>query len=128
MEATVIVTFLALAQYTLFGILDTDADLGLIAEYLYDDRDVQASTPFEDDLFLGIRLALNDVQSTEILAGIITDLGGNGRFFNLEASRRLGDAWKLALEARVFSNIEAHDPLFTLQQDDYLHAELSWYF
>ncbi|NNF05540.1 MAG: hypothetical protein HKN21_02150, partial [Candidatus Eisenbacteria bacterium] len=60
-------------EYTLIGLGGTVYDLGLISEVHYDDRGDNATTPFEEDLFLGARLVLNDVQSTECLAGVIID-------------------------------------------------------
>jgi hypothetical protein len=115
-------------EYTFIGIFETPYDLGVIAEYLYDDRDDQATTPFANDLLTGARLTLNDVQSTEILAGIITDLDEGSIMLNVEASRRLGNAWKLSLEARAFANLDSTELLYSFRKDDHLHAELAWYF
>ena len=115
-------------EYTLVGIFDSSADLGLIAEYHYDDRKNSATTPFEDDLFVGARIALNDSQSSELLFGVISDLDSDSRFFSLEASRRIGEQFKLTIEARTLTGLEPTDPLFALENDDYLLAELAWYF
>lgn len=115
-------------EYTLYGIFESSADLGLITEYLYDDRGDAASSPFEDDLFLGARLAMNDEASSELLAGTIIDLQNNSRVFSVEASRRFGDDLKLNLEGRFFSNIDNNDPLTSFRQDDFIQLELAWYF
>ena len=115
-------------EYTLYGILDSGADLGLLTEYLYDERGSRAATPFEDDLFVGARLAMNDVSSSELLAGVITDLSNGSRVFSVEASRRFGQHWKLNLEARLFSNIASSDVLAAQRDDDYLQLELAYYF
>jgi hypothetical protein len=115
-------------EYTFVGIADSQMDLGVIGEYLYDNRDQQATTPFQNDMMVGARLTLNDVQSTEMLVGMIFDLDHNGRMFNLEASRRLGDAWKLSVELRTFADAEITNPLYSLRNDDYLQTELAWYF
>jgi hypothetical protein len=114
-------------EYTIVMLFDTRADLGIITEYLYDDRGAE-STPFQNDLFAGGRLAFNDVQSTEILAGVIYDLDDGDRFYNLEAERRLGDTWKLSVEARIFSNFSSNSAIYAVRNDDYLQAELAWYF
>jgi hypothetical protein len=103
-------------------------DLGLIAEYLYDDRGANAPTPFQDDVMMGLRLALNDVQSSEVLFGVIDDRRRHARMFNLEASRRIGRQFKLSLEARAFAGIPAADPLFGWRRDDYVQLELARYF
>lgn len=115
-------------EYTLYGVFDSGADMGLLAEYLYDERGVRATTPFEDDLFMGIRLAMNDAASSELLAGVITDLSNGSRVFNLEASRRFGQHLKLNAEVHLFSNISADDLLAAQRHDDYLQLELAYYF
>jgi len=115
-------------EYTLYGINESSADLGLIMEYLYDDRADNASTPFANDVFFGARLALNDENSSELLAGIIQDADTSSRLYSVEASRRIGDNWKLSLEARLFSNIENDDILFSQRNDDYAQLELNYFF
>lgn len=115
-------------EYTFGDVLDTGANLGVLAEYLYDSRG-QAFPPFfADHIFLGLRLALNDVQSTEALLGSITDRRSGATLVSLEASRRLGEHWKLSLEVRVFAYIPATDPLFSVRRDDYVQLELAYYF
>lgn len=115
-------------EYTLFGISEGPSDLGLILEYLYDDRDELAATPFEKDVMIGARWVANDVQSTEVLFGVFADVGGDGLGYNLEASRRLGDSWKLTAEARTYSSDDPGDAMYGLRQDDYVLAELARYF
>lgn len=115
-------------EYTFVGVFETAIDAGIVSEYLYDDRDDDALTPFEDDIMFGVRLALNDVQSTDLLAGIIFDRDSSAKSFNLEASRRLGDSWKLELEARFFSDIPKNDLQYVFRNDDYIQLSLDWYF
>ena len=115
-------------EYTLVGIADSAADLGMIAEILYDDRGNDASTPFENDIMVGARLTLNDEQSTEFLLGMIADSNDSTRLISLESSRRLGSHWKATLEGRAFLNIPDNDPLTSVRKDDYLQLELARYF
>jgi len=115
-------------EHTLYGVFDSAADLGLLAEYLYGNQDDSSVIAFENDLFLGLRLALNDAQSTEVLFGIIKDLDDSALIYNLEASRRLGDSWRLSVEGRFFSHIQPEDPQYDVRNDDYLQVELGWYF
>jgi hypothetical protein len=115
-------------EYTLYGIMDTVTDLGIVAEYLYDSRNDVAPTPLQDDYMLGIRFNFNDVQSTEALLGVISDGGSQARAFSLEASRRLGDSWRLGLEARAYQNFPVTDPLYTIRNDDYMQVDLNYYF
>ncbi len=115
-------------EYTFVRISDTNNDVGLVTEYLFDDRKDNAPTPFENDMMLGLRLTLNDVQSTELLAGSIFDLDSQARFFIVEASRRLGDNWKLSLDAYIYSNMPVDDPAYGFRYEDFVQLELAWYF
>lgn len=115
-------------EYTLSNIAGSRADAGLIVEYLYDQRGKKATTPFQDDLAVGVRLALNDAQSTEALGSVILDRRTGAAFFNLEASRRLGSRWKFSLEARGVAGVKRADSLYGLRRDAYLQLELARYF
>lgn len=115
-------------EYTLVGLFDTAADLGLIVEYLYDERGDTAPLPTQDDLLVGLRWTLNDAQSTEALVGVIVDRGSDARLLSLEASRRLGQSWKLSLEARWFVDLPPSDPLYANRDDDFIQLELARYF
>ncbi len=115
-------------EYTLVGVRDSVMDLGLLAEYLYDNRRDRATTPFENDLFVGIRLTANDTAGSELLAGVIRDLDSSAALFNLEASRRLGNAWKASLQARLWFGTPEEDPLYAFRHDDYVEFSLARYF
>ena len=113
-------------EYTLVGILGSVYDIGLIGEYLYDDW--QQITPFQKDFMTGVRLVLNDEQSSELLIGNITDLDDGTQFWNFEGSRRLGDSWKAELLARVFANVDSNNFLRAYKQDDLFSFRLYYYF
>lgn len=115
-------------EYTLVGLADSSHDLGLLFEYSFDDRGEGAPTPFEDDIFLGARWVFNDTQSTEILAGVFFDRQQEGSLYNIEASRRLGNAWKLSAEMRLWQDHPPVDPLYSFREDDHLLLELARYF
>ena len=115
-------------EYTFVGVFESAVDAGLVIEYLFDSRGSHAKTPFEDDFTLALRVTLNDAQSTEFLAGVVFDRDSSARFFNLEASRRLGDNWKLEVETRVFSAIPADDIQHSLRNDDYVQLSFARYF
>lgn len=116
-------------EYSFFSIFATTADLGVIAEYLYDDRgDDAPATPFDDDIFMGMRLALNDVQSTAVLAGAIMDRDSQSSFFSVEAERRIGESWKIEVESRVLFNVPQSDIVFGLRDDDFIQIRLLRFF
>lgn len=114
-------------EYTFYAVMDSAIDLGTLLEYSAEDRDDNAGV-FDNDLFGGLRLAFNDVQSSEILAGLIMDTENNSKSFRVEANRRLGDSWKLSGELQAFFDIDEDDPLTAFEQDDYLLLELARYF
>ncbi len=115
-------------EYTLVGVNESAVDVGLVAEYLWDERGSDALTPFQNDLMTGVRIALNDEQSTEALLGLITDLEYDSNSFSIEASRRLHDRFKLNIEARFFDSSEPRDLAWGFRKDDYLQMSLAWYF
>lgn len=115
-------------EYTFVGIIDSDADLGLVMEYLYDDRDLQATTFFQNDIMTGLRLAMNDAESTEALLGIIYDLDNQEHLISLEASRRFASSWTATLEVRLFNNIAPSSFLKSIEQDDFMQLDIAYYF
>lgn len=115
-------------EYTFVGIFDTAMDLGVIGEYHFDERGEGGLSPFNHDVFVGGRLAFNDVADTQILGGVIGDLNGNGYFMNFEASRRIGEYWKIEAEARMFIDIDPADIFSAFDRDDYIQIELGRYF
>jgi len=115
-------------EYTFVGIADSNADLGMISEILYDERGDDASTPFADDILLASRLTLNDEQSTEFLLGMIFDSDDTTRLLTLESSRRLGANWKITLEGQAFINITDTELLASVRKDNYVQLEVARYF
>jgi hypothetical protein len=122
-----IAAFVAGLEYTLFNLGDGDAELGLLAEYLYDDRSDQAPPPiFDDDLFIGFRLSLNDAEGTGLLGGAV--IGSDGALVIVEVERRLGKLWKLEVEVRGFVNVAAESSLLTgFRNDSFATLRLSRY-
>ena len=116
-------------EYTFFDVSGSGWDVGVIGEYLYDDRDqsLLPNTLFENDVFLGTRITLNDIQDTEFLAGAIIDDQTGGVFASAEFQRRIGDNMLLEIEARFFAAED--DPFIAaLEADDNLLIRLTRYF
>ncbi len=116
-------------EYTLFDLYETGLDLGLVLEYMYDTRGSRNFyAPFQDDFLTALRFGFNDVQSTEILAGVLFDRTSNTKIYNIEASRRIGENWKIEAEMRFYAGSPAYDSPYFLRQDDHFRVELSYHF
>jgi hypothetical protein len=116
-------------EYTLYQLNESALDLGLLVEYLYDGRDFDAPpTIYNNDIFAGARLTLNDIQDTAILVGAVVDAEDQSTVFSIEAERRLGERWKIEVESRWFINVGRDNLLESVRDDDYLTLRLRRYF
>lgn len=135
-------------EYAQTGLGGTSVDVDWILEYLWEeDRDNLAKSPFEHDWLIGQRFNFNDAAGTEVLWTLIHDPHSEEKTINLEASRRLGERFKLTLEGRAYA--DTGDPLTRTEvvrlgrqgrdvfdgrrltpfaADDFAQAELIWYF
>lgn len=115
-------------ERTFYQIGGSSADLGVLTELLWDGRDATAPTTiFDHDTFVGLRLALNDVQSTELLAGAVVDHDDGSIVAIVEASRRFGDRLVLELEARLFPNADPTGELAAVDRDGFVNLRASWH-
>ena len=116
-------------EYSFYSLFGSALDLGVLAEYLYDDRGPTAPpTPFDNDLFVGSRLAFNDVGDTSILGGVIVDDQTGSMLVTVEASRRLGDRWTIEIESISFLDVPPTGLLYGVHRDDYVQVRLSRFF
>ncbi len=115
-------------EYTFYGIGDSQMDLGLLGEYVFDDRATEFASPYNNDIMAGMRLAVNDAAGTEILMGVIKDVKLSSQFYSVEAGRRLGENWKLTLDILLFADIEQTDPAYGMRYDDMVKVEMVYYF
>ncbi len=116
-------------EYTFSNIDHNGLDIGLLVEYLYDERDELALTGLQNDLFFGSRIAFNDINDTSILIGGIADLDKSSKIFSLEASRRFGSNWTAEIEARLFSDIDDDEfILLNFAEDSFLRLAIARFF
>ena len=106
---------------------ESGADVGFLVEYLWDERSA-GPIPFGDDVFVGSRLALNDVQSSTLLAGVVVDQSSGTAAFLAEAARRVGENWKVEVEARAFANVDPLDPFFAFRRDGHFELRIQRHF
>lgn len=115
-------------EYTFVGIAETMMDVGLIGEYVYDDRDNGwLPTIYENDIMAGVRLVVNDMADTTLLCGLIRDLDSGSTIFGIEGSRRVGDAVRINLDASFFIDMASEDPAFAFAKDDFIKLEVVYY-
>ena len=116
-------------EYTLFQVFPGTADLGLLAEVMYDGRDELAPpTIFDNDGFVGFRWAFNDVWDTSILGGPVVDFETGEVFAFLEAERRVGNRWRVELEGRWLANTDPESLTYAIRKDSFVTLRLSRFF
>jgi hypothetical protein len=135
-------------EYTLYQVFGSNADLGLLGEYLYDGRDdgfrienfssvalsgpapasITPFTAFQNDVFVGARLGLNDPQDTSAIAGVIVDAEDGSLAVSAEASRRIGANWRAEVEGRFFMNVDSGNLLNAFRSDDFVTLRLTRFF
>lgn len=97
------IAFAGGVEWSLGVFWDGLLDIGLLAEYLYDDRDPDVFfNLFDDDIFLGSRILGNDIAGTQVLGGVIIDRNDGSWFWSLEASRRLNGRLLATIETRGY--------------------------
>lgn len=115
-------------EYTFTGIAESMMDIGLIGEYVFDDRDNSwLPTVYENDIMGGLRLAVNDMADSTLLLGVIRDLDSGSTIMAFEGSRRLGQRIRLNLDASFFIDMEYTDPAYAMAKDDFIKLEMVWY-
>lgn len=117
-------------EYTFYQISETNADLGILSEYLYDARDTIGApvTIAQNDFFIGTRLTLNDIDDTAALLGSVIDVEDGSSSLRLEAEKRIGNQWKIELESQWLVGIDNQNAIAAFASDDFVLARLTWYY
>ncbi|MEW5754904.1 MAG: hypothetical protein AB1810_01240 [Pseudomonadota bacterium] len=120
-------------EYTWFDVLSRGADLGVLAECNHDGRDanplVAPPVPYDDDVFLGLRLSMNDADDSSVLAGVLQDVDQDATFISLKANRRFATDWILEVKGRHFVDAPPDDfVLHGYRRDSHLQLRLARYF
>ena len=116
-------------EYTFVGIFGSIYDLGVLSEYSWDERGETATTIFQNDLFIGARLALNDLSDTSILFGIVSDLdNSDSRTVFVEAATRIGSKLTANIELRLFESDTPTDLVFAFRDQSFVQVGLEYFF
>ncbi|HAQ49990.1 MAG TPA: hypothetical protein DCR13_00420 [Gammaproteobacteria bacterium] len=124
-------TFSAFAggfEYTFYTVADSVIDIGILTEYMFDDRDDNSLTSFEDDILLGVRIVGNDAAASDLLIGITYDLTTSDTGLRVEASTRLNDRWKLSLESNILNTQDTDSIIYNSRKDDFVQLTISRFF
>jgi hypothetical protein len=112
-------------EYTFGNVFNKGADVGIVAEYTYDERQELTFSGFDNDVFIGSRIALNDDKSTDCLFGGVFDVAKGTTLFRFEASRRVANSYKVALKANMLRNVSEKEILYNFRNDDLLEVKIS---
>ena len=116
-------------EYTFYNLFDSGTDLGLVTEYLWDEREAEAPHPFGNELGIGLRWTANDTQSTAVLFGGFIDLDSDTTSLSLEAERRIGASFKAIVEARFQVKAGEADVFATANEDEgFVRLRFGYYF
>lgn len=115
-------------EYSFYGVNQSAADVGVLLEYGWDERDQGATSIAQNDIYLGTRITLNDTNDSSLLMGVSYDADYHTRSLLIEASRRLTDYWIVAVEGLVFKTSDLNDPAAALDKDDRVQLKLERYF
>ena len=84
---------------------------------------------FENDLFLAATLMLNDLQSTELGASLMSDVERDTYALGLGLERRLSDTWSMQAELVALIKIDEEDMIqYPTRDDSFVEFSLSYHF
>ena len=121
-------SFVLGGEYAFYSVFGSALDITVLTEWCYDERGVRSTTKFENDVFLGARLAFNDVQGTELLVSTLQGTDHDSRVFFLELNRRLSDRWSLAVEAIALRELDPTDILYETRRDSFVEVGIVYSF
>ena len=120
-------------EYTFYGVGGGNADIAVLGEWNYDSRGAGATpsrspNTLENDIFVAVRLPFNDVQSTEIVAGVLADARRTTQSLAFEFSRRASDQWSVRAEAVVLVQVDERDIHYHMRHDSFFDVSLVFNF
>ena len=113
------------AEHTVFDLFESAASLTLLAEWLYDERGERATSVWANDLFLAGFLSFNDVQGTELVGGLLSDLDHDSIAVNLEFKRRISNSWLFRVESIVNLRSDPEDLTYDGRRDSFFGIDFT---
>ena len=116
-------------ERTVYAVFGSVADLTLLAEWHDDGRGRWATNVWANDVFVAGHLALNDVQGTEIAAGLLGDLSRNYRALSVEMRRRrLSNRWSMRVELIANVDVDPEDLTYDARRDSFVAFDFNYNF
>jgi len=85
-------------------------------------------SPFNNDIFLGMRFALNNIHTSYFLAGVIVDADDQTTAASFEGRTRLVDNLNMAINIYLFTHTSKNSAFYAFRKDDQIELKLQWYF
>ncbi|WP_028294436.1 hypothetical protein [Oceanobacter kriegii] len=116
-------------EYTFYGVMDSNADVGVLTEYGWDQRGEDAGVLAQNDVFAGARLTFNDVDDSALLIGGGYDLDYGSTSLVVEGSKRVGESFKLSIDGNLFLADDSDDAvLYSIREDDFVQLTLEYFY
>jgi hypothetical protein len=114
-------------EYDVGALLESGQNISILCEYDYDTRQRDLVLPFTNDLLGGVRLALNDVRSTEFVVwSNLAFPDARTEIVAADASARVLEGLKATIAYRGV--LSARGPFADVSKDSYVSLRLSSYF
>ena len=113
-------------EHTYFGVFDSNADLALFTEYARDTRKDDASSGFQDDVFAGAIITMNDVDDTQVRIISSYDRDYASKSITAEIERRVLD--NINAEASLYApaGLDGDTHFSSFKKDTRLHVSLKY--
>ncbi len=115
-------------ERTFYAVFESREDLTVLAEWHYDGRKRRATSAWANDMFVAGALSFNDVDGTELVAGVLADLRHDTLSLNLEFKRRLTNSWTMRLEGIAYLSADPQDLTYGGRRDSYLGIDFTYSF
>ncbi len=123
-------------EHTIENFMDSDAGVGLIAEYyryitleddMYDDLDIFET--MQNDLFIGIRYSFNNANDTNIIGGVIADIEYDEQVYYVKLESRAYNSFKIELDYYLIKPSKDKATAYSfLQKHQRVGLNVAWYF
>jgi len=116
-------------EYTFNSVADSARDLSLMLEYQEDDRPDDAPlTAMKSAYYGGIRLALNDPNSSELTIGLSYNPKSQAQLWSGDFSRRIAENVTLEGNLTIFSHVDGDPALSGFARDSRIEMQIKRHF